>query len=356
MVSNRVKKIIEEYDPSKVTIATLCSHSSMQIFHGARKEGLRSLGIAVDRDTKFYDAFPLARPDEFIRVKDYAEIEDLADELVSRNAIIVPHGSFVEYMGADRFGNFDVPSFGNREVLKWESDRSTQRRWLTSAGIKMPQEIRDAKDIDRPVLVKYSGAKGGRGAFIAKDYMEFKMAIDYTQQHTIQEYVLGTRYYFHYFYSPLRTNGFKLRSGGILEMLSIDRRDESNIDELYKLGSTEELKRLGFFPTFVVTGNVPIVIRESLLPKVFEMGDATVEKSKELFGGLVGPFALETIVTDQLDIKVFEISTRIVAGTNPFVNGSPYSDMIESGLSTGRRIAQEVKLGFQLGRIEEVVS
>lgn len=317
---------------------------------------MRSLGIAVDRDTKFYDAFPMARPDEFIRVRDYSDIADLADELVSRNAIVVPHGSFVEYMGADKFGSFNVPSFGNREVLKWESDRSTQRKWLTAAGIQMPQEIQDAKQIDRPVLVKYSGAKGGRGAFIAKDYMEFKMAIDYTKQHTIQEYVLGTRYYFHYFHSPLRTNGYGLRSGGILEMLSIDRRDESNIDELYKLGSTEELKRLGFFPTFVVTGNVPIVIRESLLPKVFEMGEAAVEKSKELFGGLVGPFALETIVTDKLEIKVFEISTRIVAGTNPFVNGSPYSDMIEPGLSTGRRIAQEVKLGFSLGRLDEILS
>ena len=232
MVSNRIKKIIEEYDPSKVTIATLCSHSSLQIFNGARREGLRSLGIAVDRDTKFYDAFPLARPDEFIKVRHYSEIQDLADELVRRNAIIVPHGSFVEYMGADKFEKFDVPSFGNREVLKWESDRSTQRKWLTAAGIKMPGEIKDAKKIDRPVLVKYSGAKGGRGAFIAKDYMEFKMAIDYTKQHTIQEYILGTRYYFHYFYSPLRTDGYGLGSGGILDMLSIDRWDESYIDEL----------------------------------------------------------------------------------------------------------------------------
>ncbi|EQD42100.1 protein containing IMP biosynthesis enzyme PurP, partial [mine drainage metagenome] len=28
------------------TIATLCSHSSLQIFHGARKEGFPTLGIA----------------------------------------------------------------------------------------------------------------------------------------------------------------------------------------------------------------------------------------------------------------------------------------------------------------------
>jgi 5-formaminoimidazole-4-carboxamide-1-(beta)-D-ribofuranosyl 5'-monophosphate synthetase len=356
MVSEKIKRIVEEYTEDNVTVATVCSHSSLQIFHGAKKEGLRTLGIAVARDTRFYDAFPLAKPDEFIKLKDYSEIQELEDELLARHAIIVPHGSFVEYMGAENFSHFGVPSFGNREVLKWESDRSTQRQWLTSAGIAMPEEIKDARMIDRPVFVKYSGAKGGRGAFIAKDYMEFKMAIDYSQKFTIQEYVLGTRYYFHYFYSPLRSDGYRLKSGGVLEMLSIDRRDESNIDELYKLGSTEELKKLGFLPTFVVTGNVPVVVRESLLPKVFEMGEAAVERSKELFGGLIGPFALETIVTDKLEIKVFEISTRIVAGTNPFVNGSPYSDMIEPGLSTGRRIAQEIKLGIRTGRLHEIVS
>ncbi len=356
MSQPKISKILDEYDVSDVTVATLCSHSSLQIFHGAKKEGLKTLGIAVDRDTKFYDAYPLAKPDEFLRVKNYRDIEELEDELVRRHAILVPHGSFVEYMGADRFSRFGVPSFGNREVLKWESDRSTQRKWLTSAGIVMPEEISDARKIDRPVLVKYSGAKGGRGAFIAKNYMEFKMAIDYSQQHTIQEYVLGTRYYFHYFFSPLKNDGYKMKSGGALEMLSIDRRDESNIDELYKLGSVEELKRLGFFPTFVVTGNYPVVVRESLLPKVFEMGEATVTKSQELFGGLVGPFALETIVTDQLEIKVFEISTRIVAGTNPFVSGSPYSEMMAPGLSTGRRIAQEIKLGFSTNRLEEIIS
>src|SRR3546814_4672573 len=46
------------------------------------------------------------------------------------------------------------------------------------------------------------------------------------------------------------------------------------------------------------------------LPKAFEMGERVVERSMELFGGMIGPFCLETIVTDQLEFKVFEISTR----------------------------------------------
>ncbi len=352
----KIKRIIEEYDLDNLVIATACSHSSLQIFHGARAEGFRTLGIAVKERPRYYDAFPLARPDDFLVVDSYAEIVDLADELVARNVILIPHGSFVEYMGTSTFEDLPIPTFGNRAVLEWESDRDKQREWLESAGISMPAKISDPKNIDRPVLVKYHGAKGGKGFFIAKNYAEFKIGIDWGKKYTIQEYVLGTRYYLHYFYSPIKNTGYTVSPKGSLELLSMDRRDESNIDEIYKLGSQEELKKLGIFPSFVVTGNVPVVIRESLLPEVFRMGEAVVKRSFELFGGMVGPFCLESIVTDELEFKVFEISSRIVAGTNPFISGSPYSEMIEPGMSTGRRIAREIKMAREMGSLDEIIS
>ncbi len=136
----------------------------------------------------------------------------------------------------------------------------------------------------------------------------------------------------------------------------MDRRDEANIDELYKLGAHEELLRAGIRPTFVVTGNVPVVLRESLLPKAFDLAARIVERSIELFGGMVGPFCVEGIMTEELEFKVFEISTRIVAGTNLFISGSPYADFIEPGLSTGRRIAQELRRAQEAGRLDEVLS
>ncbi len=353
-MSADISSIIEEYGKD-ITIGTVCSHTSLQIFHGARTEGFKTLGIAVGDRVRFYDAFPKAKPDEFIVVDSYKEIMDMSDELIEKGVVLIPHGSFVEYLGATNFLNLPVPTFGNRKVLEWESDRVRQRDWLESAGLKMPALIEDPKTIEKPVLVKYDGAKGGRGFFIAKDYIDFKVGIDHSQNHTIQEYIMGTRYYIHYFYSPLSNEGYNL-SKGHLEMLSIDRRDESNIDEMYKLGSQEELKKLGVFGSFVVTGNVPVVLRESLLPKVLTMGAQTVEKSMDLFGGMIGPFCLETIVTDKLEFYVFEISARIVAGTNPFTSGSPYSEMVGPGLSTGRRIAQEIKKGMELGRLDEIVS
>jgi len=356
MVSrDRIKQILDSYDKSKITIATACSHSSLQIFHGARKEGFKTLGIAVNQKTKVYDAFPSAKPDEFITANSYAELLDKTDELIAKNVVVIPHGSFVEYMSTPVFEKWGVPTFGNRMVLDWESDREKEREWLTSAGVKMPRIIDDATKIDKPVLVKYHGAKGGRGFFIAKDYAEFKMGIDHGKKFHIQEYILGTRYYVHFFYSPIKSTGYTL-SKGSLELLSMDRRDESNIDEMYKLGSVEELKRHGFFPSFVVTGNIPIVARESLLPKFFDIGERIIERSFELFGGIIGPFCVESIITDQMEVIVFEVSARIVAGTNPFITGSPYSDMIQPELSTGRRIAQEIRAGIDGGLLNDIIT
>jgi len=117
-----------------------------------------------------------------------------------------------------------------------------------------------------------------------------------------------------------------------------------------------ELEQAGIYPSFVVTGNLPLVLRESLLSKVFDLGERVVETSIELFGGMIGPFSLETIVTDDLDFKVFEISARIVAGTNLYMSGSPYSDLVQKDLSTGRRIAQEIALGRKIGLLGEIIS
>ncbi|MCK5458816.1 MAG: DUF1297 domain-containing protein, partial [Thermoplasmatales archaeon] len=65
---------------------------------------------------------------------------------------------------------------------------------------------------------------------------------------------------------------------------------------------------------------------------------------------------LETVVTEDLEFKVFEISARIVAGTNPYISGSPYSELIQPNLSTGRRIAQEIKYANKKNLLEKILS
>jgi 5-formaminoimidazole-4-carboxamide-1-(beta)-D-ribofuranosyl 5'-monophosphate synthetase len=336
------------------TVSTVCSHSSLQIFYGAKAEGLRTLGICAGTPPKYYDAFPLAKPDEFLSIPKLPDLGTEIGRLQRANAVVIPHGSFVEYLGPERFVQLDIPVFGNRAVIGWESDREKEREWLESAGVPMPKRYATPEEVDGPAIVKYYGAKGGKGFFLAKN-REALEGFQPQGPHVIQEYVLGTRYYIHFFYSPLSDTGYRVGSGS-LELLGMDRRDEANIDELYKLGAHEELLRAGLRPTFVVTGNVPVVLRESLLPKVFDAGARIIERSIELFGGMVGPFCVEGIMTEDLQFKVFEISTRIVAGTNVYVHGSPYSDLVAPDLSMGRRIALELKRARAEGRLREVLS
>src|SRR5690606_23135411 len=109
--------------------------------------------------------------------------------------------------------------------------------------------------------------------------------------------------------------------------------------------------------SYNIMGNMEVVIRESLLPEVFDMGQQVVDVSKKLEpGGLIGPFCLETIITPELEIYVFEISARIVAGTNPYISGSPYADLrYDIPMSTGRRVALDIRTAIESDQLEKVL-
>src|SRR5437773_319240 len=88
------RSLLGSLDPSKITIATVTSHTSLQIFHGARKEGFRTLGICVGEPPRYFEGLPLGRPDEFLALKSWEELFERAEELRRRNVVLVPHGSF----------------------------------------------------------------------------------------------------------------------------------------------------------------------------------------------------------------------------------------------------------------------
>ncbi len=344
-----IDEILRGYKDIK--IATICSHTALQIFYGAKQEGFKTVGICKPELRGVYEAFPLARPDIFIEVDDYKEVlsESVQEKLRDENAVLVPHGSFVEYVGAKNIlENLYVPLFGNREVLEWESDRSKERKWVKSAGIRMPVVFSKPSDIDRLAIVKFPGAGGGRDYFLAKNEEEFYQGIEKNnlkeRKYMIQEYVVGTRFYPHYFYSPL---------SGDTEFLSVDVRYESNIDGMVRVPQVRDQIN----PTFVVTGNTPVVLRESLLPRILEMGSSVVESSSELFfPGISGPFCIETICADNLEFIAFEISARIVAGTNLYMQGSPYSQLLYTEpMCTGRRISREINKANEMNLLSKVI-
>ena len=110
-------------------------------------------------------------------------------------------------------------------------------------------------------------------------------------------------------------------------------------------------------PSYVIVGNIPVVVRESFLPRIIEMGEKVIKQSKKITpGGLWGPFCLETIMTPEEEIFTFEISARIVAGTNPYIEGSPYTWLkYNEPMSTGRRIAREIKIAIKQDKLNKVL-
>ena len=331
---------------SKPTIATLASHSALQILKGAKDEGFKTLLIATPNREKFYSRFKLA--DETLLVDDFKDIlgEKVQKKLNDKNCILIPHGSFVEYVGGKELLDLSVPIFGNKKVLEWESDRRKSYDWFKKAGIKIPHDFLKSDEIDRLTLVKLFGAKGGRGYALVKSEQEFKEKVGNFDPNRmqLQEYILGTRFYPHFFYSPLTNEN---------ELLGIDLRYESNADGLPRMPADFYMA-----PTYVVTGNFPITMRESLLPDIFEISDRLTETSKKLFSpGLSGPYSLELVCTDKLELYVFEISARIVAGTNVGIPGSPYSYLkYGEPVSMGRRIAMEIKEAIKKKRLADVIS
>lgn len=335
-------------DTGKYTIATLGSHSALQILKGAKDEGFRTLIVTTFDREDFYRRFKFI--DKILTVKSFSEYEKIESQLKDENVILIPHGSFVAYLGAENNKKIAIPYFGNKSVLDWEQDRMMQRDWLKKAGINLPRQFDDIEDVTFPVIVKTYGAAGGKGYFYARDKADFKKKIKSfkTEQYVIQEYIIGVTLYVAYFYSPI---------SGEIEVMSMDRRYETNVDSLGRIPLHGQ-QGLDIEPSYVVVGNQPLIIRESLLPEVYSMGERVVETSKKLMGGkgLFGPFCLEMVITPDQRMYVIEISGRIVAGTSLYIGGSPYADLnYDVPMSTGRRIAREIKIATEKGELEKVL-
>lgn len=336
---------------SDYAIATIGSHTALQILKGAKDEGFKTIAIITPEIRPVYESFKVA--DELIEIPSFSDYFSIEDQLVAQNAIVIPHGSFVNAVGVENVAQkLKANYYGSKGILRWESDRSMEREWLKKAGLNLPLVFKTPEEIDRPVIVKFHGAKGGFGYFIAKSPAEFYERIkEFPGQndYAIQEYIVGVPMYVHYFYSALT---------GELEIMSFDKRYESNADSIGRIAAKDQIEA-NIRTSYTITGNIPIVVRESMLPMFFDIGRKVIESSKGLEGapkGLFGPFCLEGIIDPNLNFRVFEISARIVAGTNPYIEGSPYTALrYTEPMSSGRRLAREIKTAIQNSRLPEIL-
>ncbi len=329
-------------------IATLGSHSALQILKGAKEEGFRTLAVCTTSSASLYRRYHFI--DEVWELSSYDEILTREAEFIARNAILIPHGSFVAHLGVEKTKRLRIPYFGSKAVLDWETDRSRQRQWLERAHIPLPREIHSPDKINCPVIVKLHGARGGSGYFYARDAEDFlrRTATLDPRTYTVQEALIGAPIYYHYFYSLLDRR---------LEFLGADIRYESNVDSLGRIPS-ENQHGLPIEPSYVVVGNLPLVVRESMIIHAIRLGEHVVTTSQEICPprGLFGAFCLEGIITPDEKFTVFEISARIVAGTNVAIPNSPYAELLYGEpISTGHRIARELRVAIATRRLADVI-
>lgn len=343
---------------SKPTIATLGSHCSLQVLKGAKDEGFRTLLVCEKRRLGLYSRFEFI--DEIVEVGSFAEIlgDACRNRLKQAGSVLIPHGTLISQMKSDEIEKIDTPVFGNKWILRWEADRDLKEKLMKEAGLKTPQVVRSKNEIKGLCIVKLHGAAGGRGYYLAWNRESFeegaRRLIDQKiirgeSDLYIQEFIRGVPVYLQYFYSPITEE---------LELLGIDRRYESDIDGISRIPAKQQLGAGNIEPSYTVIGNIPLVLRESLLEEVYKIGENFVHTAERLVPpGMPGPFCLEGVYDSEGKFTTFEFSARIVAGTNLYLDGSPYSGLLyDEPMSMGRRIAREVKVAKKKGKLDKVVT
>jgi 5-formaminoimidazole-4-carboxamide-1-(beta)-D-ribofuranosyl 5'-monophosphate synthetase len=338
-------------------IGTLGSHCSLQVLKGAKDEGFRTLLITEKKRYLVYRRFNFI--DHIILVDNFRDIlkSDIQKRLNQLDCILIPHGTLISTLTSDEIESINVPFFGNKFILRWEADRNLKQKLMVESKLQVPREINSKTDIKDLCIVKLHGAAGGKGYFLTSDQSGFEEGfhkllnddvVTNENELYIQEYVKGVPVFLHFFYSPISEE---------IEFMGVDRRYESDIDGISRIPSKHQLN-IPTEPTYNVVGNIPLVLRESLLEGVYQMGENFVEASERLVPpGIPGPFCLEGVYNRDAKFITFEFSARIVAGTNLYVSGSQYSDLLfKNNMSMGRRIALEIRNALNKRKLDKVLT
>ncbi len=346
------------------SIAVLASHSALDVLDGARDEGFKTVAVARKGRETAYREFPVV--DQLIILDEYWEIssENVQNILMEFDPVFIPNRSFAVYVGYDRIEkSFKVPVFGNKHLLRWEErvGGKSYYKLLDAAGIRRPQNYL-LDDVDGPVIVKLpeSFRRFERAFFIANGRKDLEKKLEALTKRglvdensmenvAVEELILGAHFNANFFNSIVRKR---------LELHSIDRRIQSNLDGVYRLSAADQLS-IKPLVSYIEVGHEPATLRESLLEKVFNIGKRFMDACRETVPpGVIGPFTLQFIVTPDLDLVVYDVALRIGGGTNVYIGlGGQYSKLYHGRtLSMGRRIAMEVREACELNLLSDVTT
>jgi 5-formaminoimidazole-4-carboxamide-1-(beta)-D-ribofuranosyl 5'-monophosphate synthetase len=380
---SEIHRVLGTYAESPC-VGTVGSHSAIDVADGAVSEGLPSLVLTQSgRDATYAQYFRTLRDAHGTRrrgcvdeVWQYPKFADLVapesqERLRAHSVLLVPNRAFSSYVPLSAIeSEFRVPIVGSRLMLRIEerTERENYYTLLESAGIPIPRKIPNPEEIDRLAIVKLPHARRRleRGFFTAATAAEYDrkskillengtIDADDLARARIEEYVLGPVFNFNFFFSPLvpREEG--------LELLGVDERRESSLDGLVRLPADQQLALpdSARIPEYTVVGHGTLTVRESTLEEVFQIGEKFVDASRARYPpGILGPFCLQTCLDHNGRPTVFDVAARIGGGTNIHLGlGHPYGNALyRTAMSTGRRIALEIRRAVADRRLGEIVT
>lgn len=359
---NKIQNIISKYNDVKICV--LGSHSALEIMDGAKDEKLKTIVICKKGREKTYKRFSRI-VDKMIVLDKFEKIltQQIQKKLLDMNAVLIPHRALTAYLGYDNIENkIYIPIFGNRELFKAE-DRTIKKNQyylLEKANIKHPKIFNEPKKIDRPSIVKVQEKKRSleRAFFMVNSYSDYKKQsqnkiIDNTiakedlDNASIEETVVGTYMNFNYFSTPISKK---------VDFIGIERRLQTNLFDYNSYPAKQQIA-MNIDLQNIEVGHTPATIRESLLEKVISMGDDFVDAVKKSYPpGIIGPFSLQSVITKDLEIFVYDVSLR-VPGSPIISTTSPYTKyQYGKTFGVGRRIAMEIKDALKNNNLDKIIT
>lgn len=389
----QILKILEKYNPQELTIGVLGGHSGLDVCHGAKRYGFRTVAVCQKRRETTYTKYYKTRPvevglkdlplgssvptnvstkgcvDHVILVDKFADIvkPSVQEELRALNTIFVHNRYFWVYCDFEKIENdFQVPIFGNRGFVKLEERDVPKNQYylMEKAGIRFPKIFKSAEEIDRLAIVKVNEEERGyeRAFFFASSLEDFQrkseellragtISAASLEKAVIEEFIVGAPINLNFFYSPLHDE---------LELMGVDMRRQTNLDGLLRLPAPEQMAVLRYLkPRLIETGHVAVTMKESLIEKAMDLGEKFVKVTRDVLGqSIIGPFALQGAVSSEQgreEFVIFDVSMRIPG--SPGTRYTPYSGYLYGeSLSYGERIAMEVKEAVERKILEKLLT
>jgi len=359
---SEIKKIINNY--SDIKIGVMGSHSALEVMDGAKDENFQTVVLCQKGREEPYRRFGRLADQIIVldKFKDMAS-PNIQKKLRDTNTIIIPHRSLTVYLGYKNLEDlFKVPIFGNRKLFRAEERTMKRNQYflLEKAKIKFPKLFRDPKNINKPCIVKVQELKRPleRAFFTVSSYKDYKEKSEEKirkriisrkdlEKASIEELAIGTYMNFNFFHTPISKQ---------VDFIGIERRLQTNVHDFNALPARQQLD-INIDLQNIEVGHTPASIRESLLEKVIKMGDKFVTAvKKEYAPGIIGPFSLQSVITKDLELIVYDVSLR-VPGNPILATTSPYTKyQYGQTFGIGRRIAMEIRRAQEEDRLDEIVT